>query len=184
MLGIGKVDVGDDVHDAAVGLLRQALILAAVAGFHVEDRDVQPLGADHGQAAVRVAENEHGVGLELNHRLVGGRDDVAHRLAEVGTDGVQIQLRRVQTEVAEEDAVERIIVVLAGVDQQRVEILPALFDDGGKADDLRARAHDNHQLDLTVILPGWIIHSFLSCFVDFCPIGDQLCRMPFSSSCT
>ena len=153
VLGIGQIDVRDDVHDAAVGLLRQALVLAAVAGFHVEDRDVQSLGADHGQTAVRVAENEHSVRLELDHRLVRGGNDVAHRLTEVRADGVQIQLRRVQTEISEEDAVERIVIVLAGMDQQRVEILPALFDDGGKADDLRARAHDDHQLDLTVFFP-------------------------------
>ena len=54
VLRISHVHVGDDVHDAAVRLLGQAFILAAVAGFHVEDWDVQTLGADHGQTAVRV----------------------------------------------------------------------------------------------------------------------------------
>ena len=44
MLAVCHVDVGDDVDDAAVGLLGQALVLAAVAGFHVEDGDVQALG--------------------------------------------------------------------------------------------------------------------------------------------
>lgn len=40
VLGVGQVDVGDHVDDAAVGLLGQALVLAAVARFHVEDGDV------------------------------------------------------------------------------------------------------------------------------------------------
>ncbi len=35
VLAVGHVDVGDDVHDAAVGLLGQALILAAIAGLHI-----------------------------------------------------------------------------------------------------------------------------------------------------
>ena len=40
VLGVGQVDVGDHVDDTAVGLLGQALVLAAVARFHVEDGDV------------------------------------------------------------------------------------------------------------------------------------------------
>ena len=44
VLGVGQVDVGDHVDDAAVGLLGQALVLAAVARLHVEDGDVQALG--------------------------------------------------------------------------------------------------------------------------------------------
>jgi len=55
MLGIGQVHVADHVHDAAVGLLGQALVLAAVARLHVEDGDMQALGRDGGEAAVRVA---------------------------------------------------------------------------------------------------------------------------------
>ena len=55
VLGVGQVDVGDHVDDAAVGLLGQALVLAAVAGLHVEDGDMQALGRDGGQAAVGVA---------------------------------------------------------------------------------------------------------------------------------
>ena len=55
VLGVGQVDVGYHVDDAAVGLLGQALVLAAVAGLHVEDGDVQALGRDGGQAAVGVA---------------------------------------------------------------------------------------------------------------------------------
>ena len=51
MLGIAHVDVADDVNDATVSLLRQTLVLAAVAGFHVEDRNVQTLCADDTQTA-------------------------------------------------------------------------------------------------------------------------------------
>ena len=45
VLGVGQVDVGDHVDDAAVGLLGQALVLAAVARLHVEDGDVQRFAA-------------------------------------------------------------------------------------------------------------------------------------------
>ena len=46
MLGVSQVHIGNDVHDPAVGFLGQALILAAVAGFHVENGNMQPLGGD------------------------------------------------------------------------------------------------------------------------------------------
>ena len=151
VLRVGQVDVGDHVDDAAVGLLGQALVLAAVAGLHVEDGDVQALGRDGGQAAVGVAQDQQRVGLDLDHQLVRGRDDVADGLAQVGAHGVQVDVRVVQRQVAEEDAVERVVVVLPGVRQQAVEVAAALLDDLGQADDLGACAHDDQQLQTAVV---------------------------------
>ena len=50
MLRVAKVYVGDNIYDTAVGLLGQALVLAAIAGFHVENRNVQALGGNGRQA--------------------------------------------------------------------------------------------------------------------------------------
>ena len=152
VLGVGQVDVGDHVDDAAVGLLWQALVLAAVARLHVEDGDVEPLGRDGGKAAVGVAQDQQRVGLDLDHELVGGRDDVAHGLAQVGSHGVEVDVRVVKRQVAEEDAVERVVVVLPGVRQQAVEVAAALLDDLGQADDLGAGAHDDQELQAAVVL--------------------------------
>lgn len=151
MPGVGQVDVGDHVDDAAVGLLRQALVLAAVAGLHVEDGDVQALGRDGGKAAVGVAQDQQSVGLHPDHELVARGDDVSHGLAQVGAHGVQVDVRVAQRQVAEEDAVERVVVVLSGVRQQAVEVAAALLDDLGQADDLGAGAHDDQQLQAAVV---------------------------------
>ena len=160
VFGVGEVDVGDDVHDAAVGLLGQALVLAAVAGLHVEDRDVEALGSDDGQAGVGVAQDQDRVGLKVHHGLVGGGDDVAHGLAQVGADGIQIELRIRKSQVFEKDSVQVVVVVLAGMDQDGVKVFAAFFDDCRETDDLRAGAHDDHQFDLSVIFP----HLIISCF--------------------
>lgn len=154
VLGVGQVDVGDHVDDASVGLLGQALVLAAVARLHVEDGDVQALGRDGGKAAVGVAQDEKRVGLHLNHELIARGDDVAHGLAQVGAHGVQRQ-------VAEEDAVERVVVVLPGVRQQAVEVAAALLDDLGQADDLGAGAHDDQQLQAAIIFEMNILFNYL-----------------------
>ena len=151
VLGIGHIDVGNDIDNAAVGLLRQAFVLAAVAGLHVEDGDVQPLGADHAQAGIRIAQHQHGVRLDGHHELVAGGDDVAHRLAQVLAHGIHIDLRRGQLQVLEEHAVKVVVVVLAGMRQDGVEISAALVDDGRKADDLRAGADDNQKLEFTIV---------------------------------
>ncbi len=71
MLRVAQVHVRDNVHDAAVGLLRQALVLAAVAGFHVEDGDVQTLRCNGGQTAVGFSQGQQRVRLNLSHQLVG-----------------------------------------------------------------------------------------------------------------
>lgn len=161
VLGVGQVDVGDHVDDAAVGLLRQALVLAAVARLHVEDGDVQALGRDGGQAAVGVAQDQQCVGLDLHHQLVARGDDVSDRLAQVGAHGVQVDVGVVQRQVAEEDAVERVVVVLPGVRQQAVEVAAALLDDLGQADHLGAGTDDDQKLQSAVVIKRNIgIHSF------------------------
>ena len=156
VLGIGEIDVGDNVDDTAVGFLRQALVLAAIARLHVEDGDMQPLRADDAQAAVRITQHQHGVGLQLNHQLVRLSDDIAHRLAQITADGVQIDLGISKAEVLEEHAVEVVVVVLPRVGEDGIEIDTALLDDGGKADDLRARADDDEELELAVVFPNRI----------------------------
>lgn len=164
MLGVGHVHIGDDVHDAAVRLLGQALVLAAVAGLHVEDGDVQPLRTDDGQAAVCVAQHQHGVGLDGGHQLVALRDDVAHRLAQIRADGVHIDLGVGQLQVVEEHAVQVVVVVLAGVGQDNIKIFAGLVDDGGQTDDLRAGADDDEQFQLAVVFKGnaaVVRHTFL-----------------------
>ena len=161
VLGVGQVDVGDHVDDASVGLLGQALVLAAVARLHVEDGDVEPLGRDGGQAAVGVAQDQQRVGIDLDHQLVARGDDVAHGLAQVGAHGVQVDVGVGELQVAEEDAVERVVVVLPGVRQQAVEVAAALLDDLGKANDLGARAHDDQELQAAVVFKTNIgIHRF------------------------
>ena len=161
VLGVGQVDVGNHVDDAAVGLLGQALVLAAVARLHVEDGDVQALCRDGGQAAVGVTQDEQRVGLDLDHQLVARGDDVTHGLAQVGAHGVQVDVGVGKLQVAEEDAVERVVVVLPGVRQQAVEVAAALLDDLGQADDLGAGAHDDQELQAAVVIKRNIgSHSF------------------------
>ena len=46
MLGISHIDIGNDIHNTTISFLRQAFVLASVAGLHVENGDVKSLGAD------------------------------------------------------------------------------------------------------------------------------------------
>ena len=151
VLAVCQVHIRDDVHDAAVGLLGQALVLAAVARLHVENGDVQPFGADDAEAGVGVPQHQHGIGLQFHHQVVAFGDDVAHGLAQGIPHRVQVDVRVVQLQVVEEHTVEVVVVVLAGVGQEGVEILPALGDDRGQTDDLRAGTDDDEKLQLPVV---------------------------------
>ena len=58
VLAVRQVHVADHVNDPPVGLLGQALVLAAVACLHVEDGDVKALRADGGEAAVGLSQHQ------------------------------------------------------------------------------------------------------------------------------
>ena len=146
VLRVGHVHVGDDIDDTAVGLLGQALVLAAVASLHVEDRNMETLGSDNAEAAVGVAKDQYAVGLGLGEEFVRAIDDVAAGSAKVVTDSIHIDLGLCELQVLEEDTVEVVIVVLARVGENHVKVLAALVDDGGETDDLGARADNDNEL--------------------------------------
>ena len=145
MLRVGHVHVGDDIDNTAVGLLGQALVLAAVAGLHVENGDMESLCSDDAEAAVGVAKDQNAVGLGLGEELVGAVDDVAAGSAKIVTDSIHIDLGLCELQILEEDTVEVVIVVLACVGENDIKILTALVDNGGETDDLGARADNDNQ---------------------------------------
>ena len=145
MLGVRQIDIRNDIDNPPVRLLRQALILAPVAGLHVENGDMQPLRADDAEARVRVTQHQHRIGLDGDHQLVALRDDIAHGLPQIRPHGIHIHLRRRELQVLEEHAVKVVIVILSRMRQNRVEIRPTLIDDCGQPDDFRTRPHDNEE---------------------------------------
>ena len=142
---VGHVHVGDDIDDTAVGLLGQALVLAAVASLHVENGDMESLCSDDAEAAIGVAKDQYAVGLGLGKELVGAVDDIAAGSAKVVTDSIHIDLGLCELQVLEEDAVEVVIVILACVGENDIKILTALVDNGGETDDLGARADNDNE---------------------------------------
>ena len=152
VLTVGHVYIADDIHNATVGLLRQTFVLATVASLHVEDRDMQALGTDDAQATVGVAQNQDSIRLDLNHELVALGDDIAHGLAQVVAHGVHLDLGVGELQVLEEHTIEVVVVILSRMRQDGVEVLAAFVDHRGQADDLRARADDDEQLKLAIIL--------------------------------
>ena len=156
VLAVGHIHVGNDIHDPAVGLLRKAFVLAAVTCLHVEDRNMQALGSDYAETAVGIAQNKNSVRLDCDHQLVTLRDDIAHSLAQVSAHGVHIHLRICKLEVFEEDSIEVVIVVLAGVRKNHVEILAAFVDDRCKTYDFRTGADNDEEFEFAVLLPMYV----------------------------
>ncbi len=142
---ISHVYVADDIDDAAVRLFGEAFVLATVARFHVENRDVQTLCRDCREAAVGITQDEHRIGLASDHELVAAIDDVTDGCAKVIAHGIHVDFRILEAQILEEHAVQVVIVVLARVREDAVEILAALVNHSGKADDFGARTHDNQE---------------------------------------
>ena len=74
------------------------------------------------------------------------RENVRHELdrrAKVITHGAHIHLWVSQLQVLEENTVEVVVVVLAGMGQDGVKVGAALVDYGCQADDFRTGANDD-----------------------------------------
>ena len=90
VFAVAEIDIADDIDDAAVGFFREAFVFAAVPGFHVENRDVEAFCGNGAETTVGVAENEHSVGFDCRHQLIGSCDDVPDGGAEVVADGIHV----------------------------------------------------------------------------------------------
>ena len=67
MFRITHIHVRNNVHDPAVGLLRKAFVLTAVAGLHMENRNMKAFCGNGRQAGVRVAQNQQRIGIDSLH---------------------------------------------------------------------------------------------------------------------
>ena len=152
VLTVRHIHITDDIHNPAIGLLWQALILTTVAGFHMEDGDMQALGTNHAEAAVGVTQHQYCIGLHFHHQLVTLGNDVAHSLTQVITYSLHIHIRICQLQVFEEHPIQVVVIVLTGVCQQAVKVLTALINHCSKADNLRPCANNNQKLQLSIVL--------------------------------
>ena len=143
-VAICQVDVCNMIDDLAVGLLRHPLIEASVSRLHVKDRDLSSLGRNCRQAAVGIAEDQERLRLRLRQHRIELDDSVADGLRGVGACGVQEMVRLADLQVGEEDLVQFIIEVLAGVDQDVIGVLVESRHHPGQAYDLGAGTDDRH----------------------------------------
>ena len=152
VLGICQIDVRNHIDNTTVGLFGQAFVLAAITRLHVENRNMQALCTNSGQTAISVTQNQQRIRPRLRHEFVTGGNDIADGLAQVLPHSVQVDIRVIQTKVAKEDAVERVIIVLPSVRQQAVEMATAFLDDLRQTNDLGACAHDNQKPQTAVVI--------------------------------
>ena len=112
---------------------------------------MQALGGYGRKTRVRIPENQQRIGLRLNHQFVGAVDDVTYRCTKVIAHGIHVDLRVLQFQVLEEYPVEVVIVVLARMSQDRVEVDATLADYGSQTNDLRPCSDDDEEFEFAVV---------------------------------
>ena len=148
-ISVGHQDVTCVVNDATVHLLRHAVVVAAVSGFHVIDGDTEPLGDDGHKGAVCVAQDENAIRPLVKEGPFAGPNDVGDLLAERIAVHTKEAIRTTHPELFEKNVAEPRVVVLAGVDEDMVGLLVQPRDDAGEADDLRSGSDKSQCLEPT-----------------------------------
>ena len=152
MFGICDIYIRNNVYNASVCLFRQTFVLASVSGLHMENRDMQALCPNNGQAGICIPEYQHRIRTDLGHQLVRCGQNPAHCLSQVIARAVQIDIRLSQPKILKENSIKIIVVILPCMRQYQIEIQAALFDHLGKPDNFRPGADNDQKLQLSVIL--------------------------------
>ena len=154
-LGGGQQEVCGVVGEDAVVLLGHAAVEGAQPGFEVGDLEVHlHCGEGAGEGGVGVAVDEGPVRLVLLEDLVHpGEHRAGLAAVGAGTDG-EVHVRCRDPQVREEDVAHRGVVVLSGVDDDVLDVVPLRggIRDRGELDELWARTHDGQDLHASLLL--------------------------------
>ena len=167
-LGIAHIHIRDHINDAAVGLFRQELVLAAVACLHVKQRDMQPLCADCRQAGVGITQHQIALRLQFAEQLIATSQNVTAGHTQILANHRHKNVRAIfpegvlQFEILPEHGGKVSVPVLIVIDHAAVKIFPAALDDSCKTNNLRTGAAANHDLGSPIIFPCKIVfHKIL-----------------------
>ena len=166
-LGIAHIHVRNYIHDAAISLLRQALILAAVAGLHVKQRNVQPLRRDGRQAGVGIAQHQIALRLQFAEQLIATSQNVTAGHTQILANHRHKNVRAIfpegvlQFEILPEHGGKVSVPVLIVVDHAAVKVFPATLDNRSQSDNLRTGTATNHDLGATVVFPCKIVFHII-----------------------
>src|ERR1035437_8412831 len=144
VLGVNKVEIGQVIHQLAVGFFGNIRVEGTVARLHVIGRNLHPLGHHKRNGAVGVTEDQKGVGLFFQDHFFRADQQLTQHFSK--GRGVQVEevIGLADPQVVKENLVQLVIIVLAGVNQHMVGVLFQGFDNGGQADDFRPGSKDSH----------------------------------------
>ena len=91
------------------------------------------------------------------HKFIRGIYNVTHRRAEVIAYGIKVYIGIGEFQVSEEDAVERIVVILSRVCKECVEVVATLVYHGRKTNNLGACAYYDKQFKTAIILKTYVV---------------------------
>lgn len=141
----GEEEIRDVVRHHPVDLLGHPAIERAKPGLHVGHRDVQfRCGQRPGEHGVGISLHQHGAWMPLLEDSLHSRQDLPGLLAVRTGPDVDIDLRRGELKLLEEDPVHLVGVVLPGVEGEEGDVPGDAFpDDRGHLDDLGPGAEDD-----------------------------------------
>ena len=142
----GEQVVAEDVGAEAVDFLRHAHIPRTQTGLDVRHLDAELLGGDGaGHGRVDVADNDHQIGLLFQADLLEGDHDLCRLLGVRAAADFQVDVGLGHAEIVEEGFAHLLVVVLAGVDEEVLDLLGVFvhgLDDRGHFHEVGAGTDD------------------------------------------
>ena len=167
MLAVAHIHIGNNVDYPPVGFFRKALIKASIACLHVKYRNVQTLCRYHRQTRIGVAKHKHRIWLNLRQQLIRAIDYVADSCAQIIAYRIHIDLGVLQFQVVEKHTIKIVVIVLSCMGKYTIKIFTAFVDYCCQTDDFRSRAHDDDQLQSTVVGKMYVTIIEFHCFYTF-----------------
>src|ERR1043166_9101500 len=131
------------IYDAPVDFFRHAIVVAAVAGFHVVHGDAHSRGDHRRQRTIRIPQQEQPIRLDLRQRLTCPRHDLPNLIGKDGRLNAQMKIRRSQTQFLKENIAQVFVIVLTSVHQDLIAEKIEVLDHATEADNFRAGAEES-----------------------------------------
>ncbi|MCY1244887.1 hypothetical protein D9M72_579870 [compost metagenome] len=132
------------INNTTIDLFRHTHVKATVAGLHMECRNLATFGWNDGHTAIGITQHQKCFWLYLCQHAIDSNDDIADGFCTRCTRSIEKMVRFTNPQILEEDFIEFIIVVLAGMDQNMFAMSIQRRHDARQTDDFRTGTNDSN----------------------------------------
>jgi len=116
------------IDDPTIDFLRHAIVITAITGFHMKNRNLPSGRNDRSQSTVRIAKYQDFIGSVLGNYIIDPREYLTDLLAKCRRTHAEFDVWGTELEIAKENIAQVLVKILPGVYRKMLAVFVEKLD--------------------------------------------------------